>query len=88
VSYCLDQLLGAERLAACLANDALLFQPKESAPLPIREGSCEISIIRFGEQGECRLRFGSAVEAKSHASELQAQGCVVIYGPSALGSMQ
>jgi hypothetical protein len=87
MSQLLDSVLGAERLAACLANDALLFQPKESAPLPIRESSCEISIIRFGE-GECRMRFGSAVEAKSHASELQAQGCVVIYRPVGEGARQ
>jgi hypothetical protein len=38
VSYCLDLLLGAERLACCLSHDAIAFQPKDSAmkhPIPM-----------------------------------------------------
>jgi hypothetical protein len=38
VSYCLDLLLDAERLACCLSHDAIAFQPKDSAmkhPIPM-----------------------------------------------------
>jgi hypothetical protein len=72
VSHYLEQLIGAERRAMCLANDALLSIPKESA-------TCEITVIRFGE-GQCRRSFPNPVEADSYAHEQRALGRVVIYG--------